>query len=139
MPSQSLIRWTNVRLPRLSAYDAECALKFALAPTPPVAEEMLRGYVMLLSANLQGFCRDIYTESLMIVTVNAPTLQMMGFIEAMGSAGVELDRVNPKWKSIRADFDRFGFDVGAALSGQLRQRTGARRHCDPHPAPDHRR
>jgi len=71
---------------------------------------------MLLSANLQGFCRDIYTESLMIVTVNAPTLQMMGFIEAMGSAGVELDRVNPKWKSIRADFDRFGFDVGAALS-----------------------
>jgi hypothetical protein len=115
MPSQSLTTWTNTRLSLLNAYDAECAAKFALAPVPNVAEEMLRGYVMLLSANLQGFCRDLYTECLMLVTVNAATLPMMGFIEAMGSAGQELNRANPKWKSIRSDFDRFGFDVGVAL------------------------
>ena len=116
MPSTALTMWTNDRLPRLNAYDAECVAKFAIAPPPALADEMLRGYVMLLSANLQGFCRDLYTECLTIVTVNAGTLPMMGFIEAMGSAGLELNRVNPKWKSIRADFDRFGFDVGQALT-----------------------
>jgi hypothetical protein len=103
-------------LPRLNAYDAECAAKFALAPPPALADEMLRGYVMLLSASLQGYCRDLYTECLTIVTVHTATVPMMGFIEAMGSAGRELDRANPRWKSIRADFDRFGFDVGHALA-----------------------
>jgi hypothetical protein len=116
MPSAALTVWTTNRLLRLNAYDAECVVKFALAPLPALADEMLRGYVMLLSANLQGFCRDLYTESLTIVTINAANLPMMGFVEAMGSAGLELDRANPKWKSIRADFDRFGFDVGKALS-----------------------
>lgn len=116
MPSTALTQWTNHRLPRLNDYDSECTAKFLLAPPPAVAEEMLRGYVMLLSASLQGFCRDLYTECLMIVSVNAATVPMMGFIEAMGAVGVELNRVNPKWKSIRSDFDRFGFDLGAALA-----------------------
>ncbi len=115
MPSTALTMWTNDRLPRLNGYDAECAAKFAPGPPTALADEMLRGYVMLLSANLQGFCRDLYTECLTIVAVNAATIPMMGFIEAMGAAGLELDRVNPKWRSIRADFDRFGFDLGTAL------------------------
>ena len=115
MPSAALTTWTTNRLPRLNAYDAECAAKFAVAPPPALADEMLRGYVMLLSANLQGLCRDLYTECVTIVAIEAPTIPMTGFVEAMGSAGLELNRVNPKWESIKADFDRFGFDVGDAL------------------------
>lgn len=83
MPSTALTQWTNHRLPRLNDYDSECTAKFLLAPPPAVAEEMLRGYVMLLSASLQGFCRDLYTECLMIVSVNAATVPMMGFTETI--------------------------------------------------------
>jgi hypothetical protein len=63
--------WTNDRLPRQKGYDAECAAMFALALPTALAGEMLRGYVMLLSANLQGFCRDLYTECLTIIAVAA--------------------------------------------------------------------
>jgi len=35
--------------------------------TPGLCEENLRGAIMLLSAHFQGFCRDLYTESVQII------------------------------------------------------------------------
>ncbi len=58
MPSASLRHWQNDRMPRLQEIDIQCGLSLALAPpNPRLVEENLRGYVVLLSAHFQGFCR----------------------------------------------------------------------------------
>ena len=63
MPSASLLGWRNDRMLRLGAVEAQCAACLVLAPPQPnLVEENLRGYVLLLSAHFQGFCRDLYTE-----------------------------------------------------------------------------
>jgi hypothetical protein len=49
---------------RLAEIDAQCAASQVLAPpNPRLVDENLRGYVVLLSAHFQGFCRDLYTEA----------------------------------------------------------------------------
>jgi len=113
MPSNSLTTWQNDRLPRLNAVDVNCHAVHAAGPANS-ADELLRGYVMLLSAHLQGYSRELYSECLQHASAGAP-IPMMGMVQAMGSAGLQINRVNPKWASIRADFDRFGFDLSAAL------------------------
>jgi hypothetical protein len=55
MPSASLLRWQNDRMRRLGEVDAQCAASLALVPPQPnLVEENLRGYLLLLSARLQG-------------------------------------------------------------------------------------
>jgi len=67
MPSKALLHWRNDRVPRLNEVDTQCAATLAIAPLPNLADENLRGYVMLLSAHFQGFCRDLHTECVQIV------------------------------------------------------------------------
>jgi hypothetical protein len=113
MPSNALTTWQNDRLLRLNAVDAQCHALHAAGPANS-ADELLRGYVMLLSAHLQGYCRELYSECLQHVSAGAP-IPMIGTVQAMGSAELQINRANPKWASIRADFGRFGFDLRAAL------------------------
>jgi hypothetical protein len=64
MPSASLQRWTNDRLPRLAVIEAQCAASVAaLPPNPYLSEENLLGYVVLLTAHFQGYCRDLHSEA----------------------------------------------------------------------------
>jgi hypothetical protein len=116
MPSHALQSWQNDRLPRLNAIDAQCDAVFALAPpNPDLADENLRGYVMLLSAHFQGFCRDLHTECVMVLATSAPpTLRVV--IQAMGIARRELDGANPRFQSLREDFGRFDVSLSVALS-----------------------
>jgi hypothetical protein len=114
MPSASLVRWQNDRMPRLGEIDTQCAASLALAPAQPkLVEENLRGYVLLLSAHFQGFCRDLYAESaLIIVSKVRPTLQML--IQAQFTAHRRLDHGNPNLQNLRADFERFDFVLDLA-------------------------
>src|SRR5437764_1450832 len=68
MPSAALLHWQNERMPRLNEIDTQCAASLAQArPNPRLVDENLRGYVVLLSAHFQGFCRDLYVESSQII------------------------------------------------------------------------
>jgi hypothetical protein len=109
MPSASLVRWQNDRMPRLGEVEAQCAASLALTPAQPnLVEENLRGYVLLLSAHFQGFCRDLYTESAYkIVSRVRPRLRLL--IEAQFAAHRRLDHGNPNLQNLKADFGRFGF------------------------------
>lgn len=111
MPSASLLRWQNDRLPNLAEVEAQCAASLALAPpNARLADENLRGYVLLLSAHFQGFCRDLYTESAQVVVSRVrPTLQVL--IQAQFTAHRRLDHGNPTHQNLQADFERFGFDL----------------------------
>jgi hypothetical protein len=116
MPSAALQRWQNDRMPNLTEIDTQCSASLALAPpNPRLVEENLRGYVVLLSAHFQGFCRNLYTEATQIIVSKVrPTLQVL--IQAQFSAHRALDHGNPNADNIAKDFDRFGFDIKAALA-----------------------
>ena len=114
MPSASLVRWQNDRMPRLGEVDAQCAASLALTPAQPnLVEENLRGYVLLLSAHFQGFCRDLYTESARVI-VSRVRSSLRGLIGAQFSAHRRLDHGNPHLENLRADFGRFGFILDLA-------------------------
>jgi hypothetical protein len=116
MPSTSLLRWQNDRMLRLTEIDTQCAASLALAPpNPHLAEENLRGYVVLLSAHFQGFARDLHTEAAQVVASKVrPSLQPL--VLNQFSAHRVLDQGNPSAESIARDFKRFGFDLKAELA-----------------------
>ncbi len=119
MPSASLQHWQNERLPRLNAVESQLAASLALAPANPrLSEENLRGYIVLLSAHFQGFCRDLYTESaLTIVSRVRPSLRLL--IQVQFTANCALDSGNANLHNLRKDFERFRFrlDLAAADPG----------------------
>ena len=116
MPSAALLNWNNNRMPRLTEIDTQCSATLALAvPNPQLTDENLRGYVMLLSAHFQGYCRDLHTECVQIVAAAAPPA-MQTMIQRFGAADRNLDGANPRYETIRNDFDRFGFDLNVELA-----------------------
>lgn len=108
MPSASLQYWQNDRMPRLGHVEAQCAASLTyLPPSPQLADENLRGYVVLLSAHFQGLCRDLYTEATqIIVTKVRPTLQMI--IQSQFEHQRALDHGNPSLSNLAKDFQRLG-------------------------------
>lgn len=114
MPSASLLQWQNDRMPRLHQFDLQCAASAAAAPpNPDLIDENLRGYVVLLSAHFQGFCRDLYTEAATVITSRVrPRLRLL--VQDQFTAHRKLDRGNPNHQHLKDDFERFGFKLDLA-------------------------
>ena len=114
MPSASLLQWQNDRMPRLAEIESQCAACLALAPPQvKLLEENLRGYILLLSAHFQGFCRDLHTECAQVVTLKVrASLQLL--IQAQFRADRKLDQGNPNLQNLKRDFERFGFKLDLA-------------------------
>lgn len=116
MPSASLKVWRGSRVPCLAELAAQCASTAALAPpNPRLAEENLLGWVLLLSAHFQGFCRDLHTEAGQAISSRvrktlAPVVHRAFVIDRA------LDRGNPTLVNLKADFLRYGvlLDLAAA-------------------------
>jgi hypothetical protein len=116
MPSAALLQWQNDRMPRLAEVDAQCAASLALVTANTrLVEENLRGYVLLLSAHFQGFCRDLYAECAQII-VSKVRPRLQAIIQFQFMAHCKIDHGNPNLQNLREDFERFDFtlDVPAA-------------------------
>ncbi len=129
MPSAALVHWQTDRMARLGSVDSLCAAllaspapgaAFLASPPglPPLAEESLQGYVMLVSGHFQGFCRDLYRECTQILAAALPA----GFQDAVQTQCVtelKLNTGNPTLENIRKDFERFGFalDLDRVIPG----------------------
>ncbi len=115
MPSAAHQLWTTDRLVRVRQIAAQCVATTALVPAnPTLADENLRGWVMLLSAHFQGFCRDLYTEASQQVVAVLPTAYQV-VVQNQFSAGRKLDRGNPTLDNLEEDFDRLGVSLRTAL------------------------
>jgi hypothetical protein len=116
MPSHALIRWQTDRLPRIRLVDAQnAALAAHVPPDPQLVDENLRGYVMLLAAHFQGYCRDLHTECVQSAASAVPPA-MRFMLQSVCQAARELDGKNAKYESIKADFERFDFSLTDALT-----------------------
>jgi hypothetical protein len=114
MPSASRDLWVNDRTPRLKEVHTQCAATHTLAvPIPRLADENIRGFILLLSAHFQGYCRDLYTECAQIIASKVrPTLQVL--VQQQFKANRALDHGNPTIEKIKKDFNRFGFALDMA-------------------------
>lgn len=109
MPSAAFTHWQNDRMPRLNEVDAHCAAVLALVPpNPTFLDETLRGFVLHLSAHLQGFCRDLYTECAQIWIAAIPA-GLQATAQAQFFAQLALEKGNPSHDNVKRDFSRFGF------------------------------
>ncbi|HTU18102.1 MAG TPA: HEPN domain-containing protein [Gemmataceae bacterium] len=122
MPSLSLLHWQNDRMPRLQQVDLQCAASLAVVPpNPHLIEENLRGYVVLLSAHFQGFCRDLCTEAAVVIASKVrPSLRLL--IQDQFTANRKLDRGNPTHEHLKEDFERFGFALDLRVDPANRPR-----------------
>jgi hypothetical protein len=116
MPSVALQDWQNERLVRLNEINAQLAASHAL--TPPnthLSEENLRGYIVLLSAHFQGFCRDLYTESATAIAIKVRA-SLRALVQAQFTSNAAIDHGNPNLQNLKKDFERFGLmlDLAAA-------------------------
>ncbi|HUR54006.1 MAG TPA: hypothetical protein VMZ71_07735 [Gemmataceae bacterium] len=115
MPSAALNQWRTDRLPRLSEIDAQCAAVGVLAPPNPLLlDESLRGYVVLLSAHFQGFCRDLYTESAQVIVARV-RVRLQAVVQDQFVRHLSLSYGNPNLHNVVRDYERFGFDIRPAL------------------------
>jgi hypothetical protein len=116
MPSHALLRWQTDRLPRIRLVDAQnAALAALVSPDPHLVDENLRGYVMLLAAHFQGFCRDLHTECVLSASQVLPAPMQLMF-RTVCQAHRELDGKNAKYDSLKADFERFDLKLTDALT-----------------------
>jgi hypothetical protein len=111
VPSASLLQWQNDRMARLQQVDLQCAASLIAAPpNAHLIEENLRGYVVLLSAHFQGFCRDLYTEAAQIIASKVrPSLGPL--VQRQFTAHRKLDHGNPTHDHLKAGFERFGLKL----------------------------
>jgi hypothetical protein len=101
-------------MPRLTEIDTQCAVSLVLAPPQPnLVEENLRGYVLLLSAHFQGFCRDLYTECARVI-LSRVRASLRALILTQFTASLRLDHGNPNLPNLRQDFERFLFTLDLA-------------------------
>jgi len=101
-------------MPRLQQLDFQCASCLAtVPPNAPLIEENLRGYVVLLSAHFQGFCRDLHTEAAQVIASKVrPRLQRL--VQDQFAGHRKLDHGNPSLEHLKEDFKRFGFTLDFA-------------------------
>lgn len=111
MPSNSLRLWRTARRRQLDEVEAAHGSVGGSGPGRRSATLQLNySYALLLSANFQGFCRDLHTE---VATYLVDRLAVSSFqrtVRELFLAGRKLDTGNPNPGNLGSDFNRFGVD-----------------------------
>jgi len=111
MPSDALVAWQTERMPRLQKVEADCLHLEALhVADANRVQEFIRSYTILLSAEFQGFCRDLHDECAekFVESINPMALQAV--LRSQCRYGRKLDTSNPNPGNLGADFNRYQFE-----------------------------
>jgi hypothetical protein len=126
MPSAAYRTWRTVRAVALDDVEAAHTAVRGAAPVRQLARLQLnRAYVLLLSAEFQGFCRDLHTEASDHILVQVPG-PIRGVVQIQFLFNRALDRGNPSPGNLGNDFGRFDLSFWPALT-TLDGRTPDRR------------
>lgn len=109
MPSAALRRWVSERLPRLDEIEHAHRSVGGTGPGRRVATlQINHAYAVLLSAQFQGFCRDLHSESAAAIVAAVSPAAFRQALAAEYDFGRKLDQGNPNPGNIGSDFNRLG-------------------------------
>lgn len=130
MPSNSLHQWTGTRA---AALDEIAEAHRQVGGTSPgrrfATQQINRAYALLLSSEFQGFCRDLYFESVEPIVSTAPK-GLQSLIRDQFLHGIQLGRGNPHAGAIGSDFNRLGFQFWGDVDAHHPHGPGWRREID---------
>lgn len=110
MPSASYRRWRTVRAAALNDIEVAHALVGGSDRGHRVAlQQVTRAYAVLLSAEFQGFCRELHRECADAIKAVTPAA-VQAVIERQFLYNRLLDRGNPNPGNVGSDFNRLGID-----------------------------
>lgn len=127
MPSASLQRWFAVRAATLADIEnAHRSVQGSGLGARAAAQQVNQAYAVLLSAQFQGFCRDLHSEcaDYLVVPVADPDLREM--LRDNLLFGRRIDRGNPNPGNLGSDFNRLGLAFWALVEAR-RPENAARR------------
>lgn len=111
MPSVSYQHWTTVRAAVLDDIEAaRAAIGGSGNVRRAAAQQINRAYAVLLSAEFQGFCKDLHRECADHFTTLVPAA-IKDVVEQQFLSHRLLDRGNPNPGNIGADFNRLGLKL----------------------------
>ncbi len=108
-PSSSLHRWFADRAAPLA--DVENAHRSVRGSGPgarAAAQQINQAYAVQLSAQFQGFCRDLHSECADYLVVSATDPDLRQMLRENLLFGRKLDRGNPNSGNLGSDFNRLG-------------------------------
>jgi hypothetical protein len=131
MPSQSLLRWSRERADALDEIrDAHSAIGGHGRGRRYATQQVNHAYVVLLSSQFQGFCRDLHSEAadFLITRVQPASLQQV--LRARFTEGRKLDSGNPNPGNLGADFGRLGIEFWAMVSAIDRRNLNRKKELE---------
>lgn len=128
MPSDALIAWQTVRLPRLHDFESDCLHLQSLHPAnPDRVQDHIRSYVILLSSEFQDYCRDLHTECTDRLVDAVHPIALHAVLRNECVYGRKLDTGNPNPGTLGADFNRYLIDFWSEILARDAANHPARR------------
>jgi hypothetical protein len=127
MPSSSLLRWFAERAAtRADVESAHRSVHGSGTGARAAAQQINQAYAVLLSAQFQGFCRDLHLECADFLVAAVTDLSFRAMLRDNLHFGRRIDRGNPNPSNIGSDFYRLGLAflslVDARRPGNLARR-----------------
>ncbi len=131
MPSASLQRWRTARVASLDEVEAAHASLGGTGRGRRYATQQVNyAYVVLLSSQFQGFCRDLHSESALYLSrqVAPESLQTVFLSEFLRDLKLKTGSPNPG--NLGADFGRLGIDFWDAVKREGRRTPTRKAHLE---------
>jgi hypothetical protein len=111
MPSLALQHWLSVRKQALDEIEsAHRRVGGTRRGRRHATRQLNYGYTLLLSAQFQGFCRELHDECVGLLVQWITPVGIRAAFEEILLQGRKLDTGNPNPGNIGADFGRFGLE-----------------------------
>ena len=131
MPSRSLENWRTKRTNELDEIEtALTAIRGSGRGRMYTTQQVNHAYVVLLSSQFQGFCRDLHSECVdhLLQIIQPASLQTVLSAEFLFHR--MLDRGNPTPRNLGNDFDRLGLEFWREVNRISRRNKNRREHLD---------
>jgi hypothetical protein len=128
MPSRPLLIWKTSRSDELDEMRAaHTAIGGSGRGRRYATQQINRAYLVLLSSQFQGFCRDLHSEAVDVLVRAITPISLRTAIRARFTDGRKLDSGNPTPRNLGSDFRRLGMnfwpDVTALHALNARRRA----------------
>jgi hypothetical protein len=116
MPSKALHRWLDERSRSLEEIEhAHRRVGGSARGRRRRTQQLNYAYVLLLSSQFQGFCRELHDECVGFLVQSIAPVGVQDAVRAMLSENRKLDSGNPNPGNLGSDFNRFGLKFWDAV------------------------